>query len=102
MCQLFGDEIADIPRRTYGESHYVANRGFVCEVRCTATDWLTHGDSICKAHPVRKVKFTTDPDPFDVFEFHRRWPGIEFEMPTVSQAEWDAVTAGILAQHFAE
>ncbi|WP_439627512.1 TIGR02996 domain-containing protein [Gemmata sp.] len=53
-CQLFGDEVAGIPQRTDGESHYVTNRGFVCEVRCSAADWLAHADRIAW-HPTQTV-----------------------------------------------
>lgn len=35
VCRLLGEEVLDIPKRTDGETHYVANRGFVSEIRCT-------------------------------------------------------------------
>lgn len=37
-------------------------RGFVGRVECTAAEWLAHGDAIRAAHPVTRVKMTTEPD----------------------------------------
>lgn len=36
-------------------------RGFADQVACPAAWWLTHGDTICAAHPVERVTLTTWP-----------------------------------------
>ncbi len=71
-CALFGDEIADIPRRDDGETHYVANRGLVSEVRCGGNVWAFDGDTITSRHPIRRVRLNPLPhfrDCVDYFFF---------------------------------
>lgn len=34
-------------------------RGFVCDIRCSAADWLARADAILAEHPVRRVRLTT-------------------------------------------
>jgi uncharacterized protein (TIGR02996 family) len=42
--------------------HAQYRRGFVERVfNCAAADWLTHGDAITAAHPIRRVALTTEP-----------------------------------------
>lgn len=55
VCVSMGDEVADIPRRTDGETHYVVNRGFVSEVRCTGESWVAHGPRLVTRHPLERV-----------------------------------------------
>jgi uncharacterized protein (TIGR02996 family) len=58
-CLMMGSEVANIPRRTDGDTHYAMNRGFVSEVRCSAEDWLLHCNSLTASHPIREVVLTT-------------------------------------------
>lgn len=60
-CQLFDDIVSNIPRRTDGESHYVAHRGFVCEVRLSPEDWYASADAILKQHPIKVVRMSSIP-----------------------------------------
>jgi uncharacterized protein (TIGR02996 family) len=36
------------------------SRGFVSAVTCSGSDWATHGDAVCAAHPVRRVRVIGD------------------------------------------
>ncbi len=71
-------------------------RGFIRDIEDTAGWWLAHADEILSRHPVRRVRFTTEPDAITTFELHRQWPGIEFEMPTTRGA-FDAIIGSLLA-----
>jgi uncharacterized protein (TIGR02996 family) len=76
--------------------HAQYRRGFVERVfNCAAADWLTHGDAITAAQPVRLVRFSSAPrdtghlNAFALWRRMRRgepwrsmrWRGAEFVMP---------------------
>lgn len=74
-CEWLGESVADIPRRTDGETHYVVNRGFVSEVRCVAADWIAMGSAIVTRHPVERVVLSDQtPDAtFGGFGWYSGW-----------------------------
>ena len=63
-----GPDSASRPRGTF-------RRGFVRAVRCSAADWLPHGDAITAAQPVEEVTLTT-------------WPNAAWAL---NNAPWEAV-----------
>lgn len=92
-------------------------RGFIERVECRASAWLTYGDMLTAAHPVRNVRLTTLPEfrrpderHRDVYQFVGRqgawlvpqdeyiqnyllameWPGVTFELRSAP-----ATTAGL-------
>lgn len=50
----------DLPDDHFAPGSSVS-RGFTELVRCSAVDWLAHGDAILAEHPVREVRLTTLP-----------------------------------------
>ncbi len=54
-CVMMGDEISAIPRRTDGDTHYVMNRGFVCELRVLSADLFAYAAELFARHPIERV-----------------------------------------------
>ncbi len=65
--------LVDNPQEV-GPPGYGFRRGFVFHMKCTAADWLEHGDAILAAHPVEEVTLTTQ------LYFDRRQEGLEIEV----------------------
>lgn len=107
--------IRDYPDRPWA----FVRRGFIDSATCTAAEWRAQAGALLAAHPIRRVRLTTPPDPADQLHhlcttfddplaesprvldrWHSPplWPGVKFDLPPGSPNHtWTDAAAGILA-----
>ncbi len=106
------DDGPQFPHKTSIEAHF--QRGFLSDITCTASDFLTHADALTAAQPIQAVKLTTWPGRVDngMRILQPEWStsgNMEFRFPVSEQARhvksvlsrWNRITF-TLPQFYAE
>ena len=82
------------PLNRIDDAEYNYNRGFINWAKMTASQWLSHGDTITAQHPVEAVTLTTTPAGYHVNTYDPHNPRWHFAWALPTRRFYGAVDAG--------